>query len=70
MNKDIMKAAGFNKEVKLVNNGYCPFCESEFDPLSFRDELSLKEYLISGICQTCQDKIFDPTYIDELDEEE
>jgi len=25
----------------------------------FRDNLSLKEYRISGLCQECQDKIFD-----------
>jgi len=25
----------------------------------FRDNLSLKEYGISGLCQECQDKIFD-----------
>jgi hypothetical protein len=24
----------------------------------FRDELSLKEYRISGLCQQCQDEIF------------
>ncbi len=24
----------------------------------FRDELSRKEYRISGMCQTCQDKVF------------
>ena len=26
--------------------------------LDFRDELSEKEYTISGLCQTCQDGIF------------
>ena len=25
---------------------------------NFRDEISTKEYLISGLCQKCQDKIF------------
>jgi hypothetical protein len=24
----------------------------------FRDEVSAKEYLISGLCQDCQDKVF------------
>lgn len=26
----------------------------------FRDDLSAKEYRISGMCQTCQDKVFGP----------
>lgn len=25
---------------------------------NFRDEISLREYRISGLCQTCQDSIF------------
>ncbi len=25
---------------------------------AFRDELSVKEYTISGLCQACQDKIY------------
>jgi hypothetical protein len=30
-------------------------------PQSFRDPISLREYMISGLCQECQDKIFPPT---------
>lgn len=26
----------------------------------FRDDLSLKEYRISGMCQRCQDSVFSP----------
>lgn len=26
---------------------------------SFRDDVSRKEYRISGLCQTCQDNVFD-----------
>ena len=37
-------------------NGQCVKC-GEFKP-EFRDELSLKEYRISGLCQGCQDGIF------------
>lgn len=58
MNKDIMKAAGFGKEVKDVEAGVCPFCSKRIDLRAFRDPLSLKEYGISGICQPCQDKTF------------
>lgn len=28
------------------------------DAIEFRDELSMREYSISGMCQKCQDKIF------------
>lgn len=59
MNKDIMSALGFDKELKLVQEGKCPFCgESIKGPSAFRDEISRKEYKISGLCQECQDSIF------------
>ena len=34
----------------------CPFCRKKIG--EFKDELSKKEYLISEICQECQDSIF------------
>lgn len=39
-----------------MHNGQCVKC-GEFN-LEFRDELSRKEYGISGLCQCCQDAIF------------
>lgn len=38
--------------------GKCPFCEQVVDVNSFRNEISKKEFRISGLCQTCQDKMF------------
>jgi len=58
MNKDIMRSMGFNKEVELVNKGKCPFCQKQVDPGRFRNELTLREYQISGMCQECQDDFF------------
>jgi len=58
MNKDIMIAAGFKDEVELVAEGKCPFCRSVITEKSFRDELSKREFKISGLCQVCQDKTF------------
>ena len=50
-----------------VINGVCTFCAV---PLTeFRDEISKKEYSISGMCQTCQDKAFAPFDEDEEVEE-
>jgi len=60
MNKEIMKAAGFEKEVKAVENHKCPFCSRDIDISTFRDKLSLTEYKQSGLCQDCQDEIFSP----------
>lgn len=58
MNKDIMKYFGFSEEVKLVEENRCPFCKLFIDKNSFTDELSVKEYKISGLCQKCQDDFF------------
>ena len=52
----------------IIGHGKCVFCS---DPdFNFRDELSEKEYTITGICQKCQDKTFkkknsDDTYNDD-----
>lgn len=36
--------------------GICTWCKKPID--GFRDELSEKEYHISGFCQNCQDKTY------------
>jgi hypothetical protein len=41
----------------------CPSCLKEI--AGFKDKLSIKEFTISGLCQECQDKIFD-TQLDVL----
>jgi uncharacterized CHY-type Zn-finger protein len=58
MNKDIMKTMGFGDQVSLVEKGKCPFCKKQVDPGKFKDELTLKEYRISGMCEECQDGFF------------
>lgn len=35
----------------------CPMCKKPIG--EFKDALSKKEYMISGLCQHCQDLIFD-----------
>ena len=44
------------EEMKRVEEVRCPFCNEEKGP--FRDELSRKEYEISGLCQKCQDDVY------------
>ena len=58
MNKQIMQAAGLGEHVKLVEQGLCPTCSKPIKEDEFRDELSKREFKISGMCQECQDKIF------------
>lgn len=58
MNKAMMVRLGFKKEVELVNMGKCPGCKEKVNPEDFRNEISVREYKISGLCQECQDNIF------------
>jgi len=58
MNKRILEALGFEEEVQNVELGLCPFCNQPIRVDEFKDELSIKEYKISGLCQRCQDGFF------------
>lgn len=40
----------------LVRKGLCPLCGKAIG--DFKDELSEREYEISGLCQACQDGVF------------
>lgn len=44
--------------VNTITSRKCVFCGVSVDENSFKDELSKKEYTISGTCQSCQDKVF------------
>ena len=41
-----------------VEANLCPFCGKEIKEADFCDDLSKKEYGISGLCQDCQDDVF------------
>ena len=41
-----------------IENNKCPMCGKEIKEGDFKDQLSKKEYSISGLCQSCQDKTF------------
>lgn len=52
---------------KKKANGICPSCDKDMSNArrsSFKDDLSYKEFGISGFCQECQDK----TFVDSEDE--
>jgi len=47
--------AGVDTE-QSIRNDTCTMCRKP--ALAFKDELSKKEFTISGMCQECQDKVF------------
>lgn len=62
MNKDLLRAAGFHREIDKVEAGLCPTCSAKISLSTFRDDLSREESKISGMCQTCQDEVFKDEY--------
>jgi len=44
--------------IERLKNRQCPLCSNSINFEEFKDELALKEFTISGICQKCQNKIF------------
>lgn len=44
------------KMAEKVDKSICPTCNKKVG--QFRDRLSIKEYSLSGMCQVCQDKVF------------
>lgn len=60
MEQAITDIFGFDRRAQIKANLCCPppiGCGGE--ATEFNDELSRKEYSISGLCQKCQDKIFE-----------
>jgi len=46
------------KHSRNILNLICNGCGSKVNPKEFRNDLSRKEYGISGFCQKCQDEVF------------
>ena len=46
----------FPERRKAITADKCVSCGG--DATQFKDELSAKEYRISGLCQRCQDEVF------------
>ena len=56
---ELLRAFGFDDEVNNLESDKCPFCGStKTTRADFRDEISWREFKISGLCQRCQDKSF------------
>ena len=51
-----------------IAGGLCALCHTDgIEISSFTDDLSVKEYQISGMCQVCQDKVWDTIEEDSKD---
>ena len=46
----------FPGTIQAINEKKCPVCRNPI--IDFRNEISRREYLISGLCQDCQDQMF------------
>jgi len=47
---------------------FCQFCGKEIvAPSEFKNKESLREYFISGMCQKCQDDVFEDMSISEAE---
>ena len=52
----IMEVIGIDRR-EVIKNNTCAFC---VEPnLEFRNAISVQEYRISGLCQNCQDEVFE-----------
>ena len=58
LNKPMFTSGFWPGAADLVKSGRCTDCATEIKEDNFRDELSKKEYSISGLCQKCQDEVF------------
>ena len=49
--------------VQTIKSDVCVYGEEDYTHIvDFRDAISAREYSISGMCQTCQDRIFPPEF--------
>ena len=48
----------FPVEAGLKAIGNCPICIKPINGEDFRNDISRKEFGISGMCQKCQDSVF------------
>jgi len=58
MNIQILEALGLAEHIKLVEQGMCPACGNLVIVEDLKNEISIAEHKISGLCQICQDDIF------------
>lgn len=53
--KDFIEGV-FPGTAQAIAENKCPMCKKPIG--EFKNEISKREYLISGMCQACQDEVF------------
>jgi hypothetical protein len=53
----IKEVLGINR-IESIRSNKCVFGDPPHDASKFRNDISQKEYRISGLCQECQDSVF------------
>ena len=56
--KRFLRALGIRRKNAMVKSCRCPLCAERVDEEEFRNEIFLKEFKSSGLCQGCQDTVF------------
>lgn len=56
--KQLLRMAGLGAKVALVEEGRCPTCGKLIEQKNFKDDLSRKEFELSGMCFECQKEVF------------
>lgn len=57
MDEDVIKRL-FPGALERIKNGLCPICKQPIHLEDFRELIDVHEFVISGMCQACQDKAF------------
>ncbi len=56
--ESMLTSLGMGAAVEKAKLGCCASCGNSIGADEFRNEISLREFNISGLCQICQDSIF------------
>jgi hypothetical protein len=55
---EVLKRMGYTKQSERIQQDLCPSCGKFINPSDFKDDLSRREFRLSGMCQKCQDETF------------
>lgn len=56
--KSFLRAMRLGRKVAIVENCRCPLCAERVNKEEFRNEVFMREFESSGLCQGCQDTVF------------
>jgi hypothetical protein len=56
---ELLKKTGlFKEQLALKDEKKCPICKNAVNETEFTDQISIDEFKITGLCQKCQDDVF------------